>query len=132
MKILVVEDDASSSQLLRRILSSYGECDLAVDGEEGLKAFVLAWKEEAPYGLVCMDVMMPGFDGMEAAHRIRNIERSMGVKGTSEVKIIMVTALGDPKTVISSYNDAGATSYIVKPVRKDAVVRELRQLDLIE
>jgi two-component system, chemotaxis family, chemotaxis protein CheY len=79
-----------------------------------------------------MDIMMPNVDGKEAVTRIRQMEVEFGIKGSSEVKIIMVTALGDPKTVVSSFYKCGATSYIVKPVIKKQLEAELKNLGLIQ
>ncbi len=36
MRILIVEDDFTSRKLLQRLLSQYGECDIAVNGEEAV------------------------------------------------------------------------------------------------
>lgn len=46
-----------------KILSKYGECD-TVDGLEAVDAFMLAQKENKPYDLVCLDIMMPKLDGV--------------------------------------------------------------------
>jgi len=43
---------------------------------------------------------MPGVDGNEALKRIRQLEKEMGVPPEIEVKVIMTTAMDDPKTVL--------------------------------
>jgi two-component system, chemotaxis family, chemotaxis protein CheY len=131
MKILIVEDDFISRRILKEILSDYGNCDVVVDGEEAIQAFQLAHEEQAPYDLICLDIMMPNMDGHEALTRIREYEKGRGIQGASEVKVIMVTALDDPKTVFKAYYRGGATSYIVKPIEKEKLVEELRVLGLI-
>ena len=131
MKILVVEDDFTCRRLLQKLLSDYGECDIAVDGNEALEAFEIAWDDGKPYDLVCMDIMMPNLNGKEALKKIRSFEKEKGVKGSKEVKVIMTTALGDPKTVIESYYKCGATSYVVKPYNKKKLHKELLELKLI-
>ena len=46
MKILIVEDEFGSRKVMQKFLSPYGVCDLAVDGEEGIKAFTIAMQEK--------------------------------------------------------------------------------------
>ena len=132
MKTLIAEDDYTSRRLLERILSAYGQCDIAVDGTEAIRAVETALAEQYPYDLICMDVMMPKVDGNEALEKIRALERRAGIPGARETKVIMITALGDPKSVVKSLYKAGATVYVVKPVAKRALLEELRRLGLIE
>ncbi len=131
MRILIAEDDNISSRLLKTILSPLGECEVAIDGGKAFDAFRQAWIEGDPYDLICLDIMMPKTDGQEALQKIREMEREIGVIGSNEVKVIMITALGDPKTVVDSFYKAGTTSYIVKPVNKDALLNEIRRFGLI-
>ncbi len=131
MKILIVEDDFVARRTLKEILGAYGECDVVVDGEEALQAFQMAWEERRPYDLICMDIMMPNLDGNAALTRIREMEKEMGIRGGQEVKVIMVSALDDPKTVVRAFYQGGATSYIVKPIRKEKLIEEIRSFGLI-
>jgi two-component system chemotaxis response regulator CheY len=131
MRVLVAEDDFGSRKLLQSILSEYGECDAAVDGEEAVEAFKLAWKEKRPYDLVCMDIMMPKVNGQEALKAIRDFERDTGVKPSQEVKVIMTTVLDDPKNVIDALYKGGASAYVVKPINKDKFLKEVKELGLL-
>ena len=131
MKILIVEDDFISRRIIKDILYPYGNCDIVVDGQEAVQAFELAHEANEPYNLICMDIMMPNLDGHEALKQIRDIEKESGIRGSAEVKVIMVTALDDPKTVFKAYYKGGATSYIVKPIEKDKLIQEIRKLGLI-
>jgi two-component system chemotaxis response regulator CheY len=132
MRVLIVEDDFTSRKLLQKILSPYGEADIAVNGQEAVEAFEDALKENNPYDLVCMDIMMPEMDGQEALKKIREIEKSNGVSSTEEVKVIMTTALDDPKNVVEAYYKGGATSYVPKPIDRQLFLQLLRNLDLIQ
>jgi two-component system chemotaxis response regulator CheY len=131
MKILIVEDDFVARRTLKEILTPYGECDVVVDGEEAIQAFQMAWDEKRPYDLICMDIMMPHVDGQESLRQIREIEWDMGVKGADEVRVIMISALDDPKTVVDAFYKGGATSYIVKPIQKKKLLEEIRSFGLI-
>jgi two-component system chemotaxis response regulator CheY len=131
MRILIVEDDLGSRKLLQNILSPYGECDIAVDGEEALEAFKLAWKEKAPYDLVFMDIMMPKVNGHEALRNIRIFENQMGIEDEKLVKVVMTTVLEDSKNVMTALYKGGAIAYIVKPIDKEKFLIELKELGLI-
>ncbi len=132
MRILIVEDDFTSRKLLQKFLSPYGECDIAVDGEEAIEAYKLSWLKNEPYDLICMDIMMPKVDGQQALREIRGIEKEMDIKPADEVKVIMTTVLDDPKNVFRAFNRGGAASYIVKPIRKQTLLEEMRKLGLID
>jgi two-component system, chemotaxis family, chemotaxis protein CheY len=131
LRILVVEDDFMVRQVIRDILDVFGVVDIAVNGEEAVQAFRIAWRKQAPYDLICMDIMMPTMDGNAALVKIRDIERSLGIIGSEEVKVIMISALDDAKTVVKAYSKGGATSYIVKPIEKERLLNEMRSIGLI-
>lgn len=131
MKCLIVEDDFAARRLLQRYLSGYGDCDVAVDGNEAVEAFSQATDEKEPYDLICLDIMMPNMDGHEALKAIRQIESDHGINGLDGVKVIMTTALGDSKNVMGSFRE-GCEAYIVKPVEKDIFIQEMVNLGLVE
>ena len=132
MRVLVVEDDFTSRKLLQKIVSPYGEADIAVNGQESIEAFEAALEENDPYDLVCMDIMMPEMDGQEALKKIRAIEKNKGIRNAEEVKVIMITALDDPKNVVEAYYKGGATSYVPKPIDRQLFLQLLRNLGLIQ
>lgn len=132
MRVLIVEDDFTSRKLLQKILSPYGEADIAVNGQEAVEAFKEALEEGKPYDLVCMDIMMPEMDGQEALRKIREFEKSKGVKSSDEVKVVMTTALDDPKNVVEAYYKGGATSYVPKPIDRQLFLQLLRNLGLVQ
>jgi len=132
MRCLITEDDFISRRILRELLNPHFDIEIAVDGEESITAFRLAHEAKQPFDLICMDIMMPKMDGREALRRIRALEKELGVPPNLEVKVIMVTALDDPKTVFDSFYQDGATAYLVKPISKQKLVRELRALGLVQ
>lgn len=131
MKVLIVEDDFTSRKLMQTILAPHGECDIAVNGKEAVEAFEAALEAGHPYDLICMDIMMPEMDGQEALKKIRALERDKGLRGDNEVKVVMTTALDDPKNVVEAYYKGGATSYIPKPIDRQLFIHLLRNLGLI-
>ncbi|MFP4563130.1 MAG: response regulator [Spirochaetia bacterium] len=130
MRILIVEDEFGSRKLLQKFLSPYGECDLAVDGQEAVDAFKLALKEEDPYELVCLDIMLPKKDGQTVLKEIRQIEAKQGKEGLDGVKIIMTTALNDPKNIMEAFKSQ-CEAYIPKPISKQKLLEEMRNLGLV-
>jgi two-component system, chemotaxis family, chemotaxis protein CheY len=132
MKVLIVEDDFTSRKLLQGILSGYGACDVATNGMEAIEAFKSAWDEKAPYDLICLDVMMPNMDGHEALTKIKSLERERNVTPDKEAKVIMTSALGDPKNVFQALYREGAITYLVKPIGKQKLLDEIKKLGLIK
>lgn len=129
MRALIVEDEFLSRKVLRSFLMALFEVDVVVNGREAVEAFKLAHAEEQPYDLILMDIMMPEVDGIEALHRIRTIEKEEELR--PRAKVIMTTALDDPQTVIKTFYDGEASAYIVKPVAKEKLYKELEKLGLL-
>lgn len=129
MKILISEDDFASRVLLTKLLGKMGQCDVTVNGEETVRAFKLAMVAGEPYDLVCLDIMMPVLDGIDALKMIRDFEDQQGIGGLDRVKVIMVTALGDSKNVLEAFKD-GCEAYIVKPIIKEKLYGEIEKLGL--
>ncbi len=129
-KCLIVEDDFACRKLLQRYLSDYGNCDIAVNGIEAVNAFEDALRKERPYNLICLDIMMPQMDGHQTLDAIRRLEEDRGIGGLDGVKVIMTTALGNSKNVIGAFRE-GCESYIVKPIEKQKLLKEIENLGLI-
>jgi len=131
MRILIVEDDFVGRKIMHKLLMEYGECDIAVDGAEAVKAFDLAWESGNPYDVLFLDIMMPNMSGHEALNIIRGKEKERGVPLSKEVKVIMTSALDDVKNVTQSFFQGGASAYLVKPIERRKIIDELRKLELI-
>jgi two-component system chemotaxis response regulator CheY len=130
MKALIVEDDFTSRMILQRFLSPYGSCDIAVDGNEAVQAYQMAWDENKPYDLICMDIMLPNMNGLEAIEYIRNLENSLAGKYHKKAMIIMTTSKDDKEDVKDSM-EKGANWYLLKPVNKQILLNKLREMGLI-
>jgi two-component system chemotaxis response regulator CheY len=126
VKTLIVDDELTSRELLSMILEPYGPVDTAADGLEGLKAYNLALGR-APYDLIMLDIMLPRMDGQQVLKSIRRIEQERGLVGLEQVKIVMISALGDFSNVNQAFASA-CTSYMTKPILADKVRAELGRL----
>lgn len=131
MKFLIVEDDFTARKLLQMYLSDYGDCFIAVNGNEAVEAVQQALEEAQPYDLVCLDIMMPEMDGHGVLKTIRHMEKEHGISGLDSVKVIMTTALRDSKHITGAFS-TGCEAYIVKPVGKEKLLEEMEKLGLIE
>ena len=131
MRILIAEDDLASRRFLLKFLSKYGECDLVVDGLEAIDAFLISIKEERPYDLICLDIMMPKVDGVKVLKAIRELETQKGILDEERSKIIMITALAETKLVQEAF-EIGCEAYATKPIDTGKLVEVMEKLDLIQ
>lgn len=115
-RILVVDDDPHSREIVRAYLESRGfPVTTAAHGEEAL-----ALLESVRPAVVLLDVMMPGIDGWEVARRIRNHPRC------GRTRVIMLTARSDFADMQEGLR-AGADDYMVKPVRLEELATRVRR-----
>ena len=129
-RILVVEDDMVSRKFLSKVLKQYGDCDLVVDGLEAIDAYLLALKEEKPYDLICLDIMMPKIDGVKVLKAIRDLETQKKLDPSEKAKIIMTTALGETEIVKTAF-DYGCDAYASKPIDIEKLKEVLEKIDFI-
>jgi two-component system chemotaxis response regulator CheY len=129
LKSLVAEDDLTSRTLLQSFLARYGECDIAVDGQQAVEAVKAARDKNAPYDLVCMDLRMPVMDGQQALREIRRQEATS--RSVQTVKIIVTTAHSDMESITSALLGR-CDSYLVKPIDTAKLLTELKTLGLAE
>ncbi len=103
-KILVVDDEPDLVELISYNLKKEGfEVSSAPDGEEALNKI----RKEA-FGLVILDLMLPGIQGMELCRILRKDPKTEGLP------IIMVTAKGEEVDKILGL-EIGADDYLTKP-----------------
>jgi CheY-like chemotaxis protein/HPt (histidine-containing phosphotransfer) domain-containing protein len=109
LRVLVVDDVASSREILNSMLSSFSFRATCVDSGEAALTALQEASEDDPYRLVLMDWQMPGLDGIEASRRIKGLEKLQETP-----TIIMVTAYGREE-VVSEAEEAGLSGFLVKP-----------------
>ena len=131
MKCLIVEDNPVASQVMEQMISRYGTSDVVVDGTQAILMFRKAHESNTPYDLILMDIMLPETDGLLSTLAIRELETHMNIPQAQRVKVIMTTALDDPRTVMKSLYESDADSYLVKPIKLQKLEDELRTLKLI-
>lgn len=131
MRVLIAEDDLTSRKFLFKFLSRFGECDLVVDGLEALDAVLISLKENKPYDLICLDIMMPKVDGVKVLKHIKDLEIQKGILPEKRSKIIMTTALAETQFVHNAF-DIGCDAYAAKPIDTEKLTEVLKKLGLIK
>lgn len=115
LTILVVDDDASSRDLLREFLEPEGYAVIeAVDGKE-------AWDllQKQPVTLMITDRSMPGMGGIELLRKLAAAKKS--------VPTLMVSAYGEEQM----WGDAigsGAQDYILKPFKAEDILKAVKKI----
>jgi two-component system, chemotaxis family, chemotaxis protein CheY len=127
MKCLIVDDDPSMRTLVKHYLKDIGLCDLAYDGHEAIAIFRVALENGESYDLVCSDITMPLSNGHDTVTAIRELEAKHGIFGSDATKIIMLTALDDPKNCVRAFRE-GCEVYLCKPVEREALLAAVQSL----
>ena len=109
--VLIVDDEKNILLTLSQSLEALQlETDTAANGEEAL-----AKLKEKEFGLILLDIRMPGMDGMEVLRRVREIR--------PDIRIIMITAYGTIELAVEAMK-LGAVDFIQKPFSPEEI-REL-------
>ncbi len=118
-QILVVEDNQDLRELIIQMLV-FEDYDIltAKDGEEALELI-----SSHRFDLILLDIMLPRISGMEVLTKIRSAKDSQ----VKNLPVVMVTA----KSLIDDIDAAllaGATSYLVKPFRAEALKTKIQNI----
>jgi DNA-binding response OmpR family regulator len=114
-RILVVDDDPTVSDVVRRYLEHAGfVVTLAADGNTALDLYAAQRPD-----LVILDLMLPGIDGLEVCRRLRT--------SAEQVPIVMLTALGEEVDRIVGLQ-LGADDYLTKPFSPRELVLRVQSI----
>jgi len=110
--ILVVDDEAQITRVLKTTLSSHGYgTRTASDGDEAVQMM----KEWSP-DLLITDLRMPNMDGLELCRQVR---------ATSQMPIIVLSVRGEERIKVEAL-DAGADDYVTKPFSTNELLARVR------
>jgi two-component system sensor histidine kinase/response regulator len=121
MKVLVVDDNATSRDIFQEMLESF-TCvvTLAGSGPEGITELENA-RDDQPFELVVMDWKMPGMDGIEASRRIK------AHAGLNKIPaIVLVTAYGREE-IMQQADEVGLEGFLLKPVNPSMLLDTIMQ-----
>ncbi len=130
MKILVVDDEVVSRNKMHDIMTSIGDCEIAVNGLDALNLFLEAFDTGNSFDLIFLDIDMPVMNGIELLSKIRKKEKESNISETNQVKVIMVTASTEHDVVVKSLK-AGCDNYLVKPFDTERVLKKIENTGLI-
>ena len=114
--VLIVDDNDMMRSILRSILRGNA---YEVVGEARNGAVAIEMAERLKPQVICLDVMMPEKDGLEALPEIKTAHPAG--------EIVMITSNADPGTVQSSIEN-GASGFIVKPFNAAKVLDTLEKI----
>lgn len=116
-RILVVDDDPEIVNLFAYALRRAGyQVEGVLDSQAALER-----ARRAPPDLILLDVMMPGMNGYEVARQLR------AEAATATIPIVMLTARALIADQVEGLQ-AGANSYLVKPVMPSVLVNKVREI----
>ena len=117
-KILLVDDRPENLYSLENILAGNNRTILkASSGEEALK---IAFSQDL--SLILLDVQMPGMDGFEVAHMLKQTNR------TKKTPILFVTAISKEKKYMLKGYQEGCIDYLFKPLDIDITQAKVNTL----
>ncbi len=115
VQILVVEDEEDIQELLRYNLSREGfAVRIMQSAEEALHA-----TRSDPPGLILLDLMLPGMDGLELCRLLKTDD------ATAHLPIMMLTAKGEEADIVTGL-ELGADDYLTKPFSPKVLIARIR------
>lgn len=130
MRCLIVDDDHVCRLLLRAVLQPHFTIVEAANGREAIEAMRATLVAGNRFDLVTLDVMMPDLDGQTTLVVLRALEDVKGIQPGKGAMVIMTTALGDSRNVLTAFREQ-ATSYLVKPLDMGKLRGLLREQGLL-
>lgn len=117
-KVVIADDSIAVARQLEKILVGSGEFEVVAQARNGLEAIKL-YQQHHP-DLVCMDMNMPGMDGITALRSLVAMDKN--------AKVVMVTSLGGVGDKFTEALRLGAKGVISKPFEAEDLLKLLRTL----
>jgi len=115
MRVLLVEDDATTRQSIEMILESEGMVVDSTDlGEDGLEIGKLY-----DYDIVVLDIMLPDMDGFEVLRRLRDARVN--------TPVLILSGLTEAENKVKGLG-GGADDYLTKPFNKDELLARIHAI----
>ena len=128
MRSLVVDDEFVALSKMVLMLSPYGQCDAATNGEQAMSMLRNALDQGEPYDLIALDINMPGTNGLQLLQTINCEEQC---RKTPRARKIIVSAASSRSNVTRAV-ERRCDAFLVKPVSRDVLAATLQKLGLLE
>lgn len=115
-RILVIDDDIATLMLMKTYLSDQYEVGIVKSGK-----LALDYIREYSVDMLLVDVSMPVMNGFETLRAIRNLEEGINIP------VIFITGSSERSVVLESICN-GADAYLVKPVKRDDLLRKIEEI----
>jgi DNA-binding response OmpR family regulator len=120
-RILVIDDDLDTVNMLRLVLKSSGyEVTTSTSWEEVSDRLILAERERISYDLIILDIMMPVRSGFDIFNSIEVVLHPMP-------PVIFLSAKSSIETMVKA-SDMGAAKFMTKPTTPDKLLATVRDV----
>src|SRR5579859_507818 len=115
LHVLIVDDNATNRMVAQTLCEMFGcTCEAVEDGAKAVAAAATG-----AFGLVLMDIKMPGMDGVEATRLIRS-----GRQAGALIPILALTANADPADA-AVYRQCGMNGVVEKPIKPERLLEAM-------
>ena len=116
-KILIVEDDLTTANIIRYILTQHNfRVSFSLNAEDGLKQTLKGRPD-----LIILDIMLPGMDGFQLLSILKENEE------TVHIPVILISSLTGEKDILRGL-EIGATDYIIKPFSPQILFHKVKKI----
>ncbi|MBW2324815.1 MAG: response regulator [Deltaproteobacteria bacterium] len=120
LSVLVIDDNATSRDILKKTLADWGmKPDEADNTSKALETLKQAQQAQKPYALILVDAHMPGVDGFDFVSQIKQHP------ALAEVKVVMLTSMGQ-RGDAARCRELGITAYLSKPLSQKDLLKAIQ------
>ncbi len=116
IRFLVVDDNATNREILSEILRMW-QCrvDVAADAGQAMDLLRKAWKENDPYGVAVLDMVMPDTDGETLGQMIKSD------KTLCDTILLVMTTSSGRRGEAARLKEIGFSAYLNKPIKQNVL-----------
>jgi putative two-component system response regulator len=114
-KVLIIDDSSVHNVVLEGILEEEGYDIQFFNSNDPLEKI-----EQAPPGIILLDIMMPGRNGFDVLDTLKSNDKTVGIP------VIMISAKSETDEITKAI-DSGAVDYILKPIVAKRLIDKVKQ-----
>jgi len=124
LKILAIDDNQDNLVTLRAVVSDAIPRAMVITAQDGNAGIKLALSENPD--VILLDIVMPVLDGLEVCRKLKRDSR------ISHIPVIMLTALKTDRQTRIKALEAGAESFLVKPLDEVELIAQVKAMAKIK